>query len=237
MPVALAWETFDVANGAATFEEFLSVLGKIKRVRPSEIGLIGCVVLTQPFYLPPAERVTFRRLYGPLKSLDTAQADGQALWRRLQPRMLAALGPTRILQARRSTAPLRGTLTLVETRPGQGTFRIDVEKAYQYRCAVTGERTRPALQAAHIVPWSTTRLHDVRNGLLLRSDIHNLFDAGYVTIDPDLRFVVSPAIRAEFENGRDYYALHGREIRVPPYEDQRPLEENLAWHRNNRFKG
>lgn len=87
------------------------------------------------------------------------------------------------------------------------------------------------------VPWKETRRHDVRNGLLLRSDIHNLFDAGYVTVDEELRFVVSQAIREEFENGRDYYALHGRDIRVPIPAEKRPLAENLEWHRNNRFKG
>jgi len=47
------------------------------------------------------------------------------------------------------------------------------------------------------------------NGLLLRSDLHKLFDRGYVTVSPDLRFVVSRRIREEFENGRDYYARNG----------------------------
>lgn len=234
MPAPLAWETFGAANGAATFDEFLSTLAIIKRVRPTEVGEIGCVALTQPFYFPPSEYVSFGRLYGPLKSFDTAETDGHDLWRLLQPRMLQR---AQVSQAPPLQRPLRGSLTLVETRPGQATFRMDVERAYTYRCAVTGERTRPALEAAHIVPWIETRTHEVRNGLLLRSDIHNLFDAGYVTIDSDLRFVVSGAIRAEFENGRDYYALHGITIRVPAEEEKRPLEENLEWHRNNRFKG
>lgn len=237
MPASLAWETFGMANGAATFDEFLKVLASIKRVPPQQVGDIGCVALTQPFYFQTAEWVTFGRLFGPLKSVDTADSDGQALWRQLQPRMLQAAKVVPISHAPPPKAPLRGSLTLVETRPGQATFRIDVEKAYAYRCAVTGERTRPALEAAHIVPWKEARRHDVRNGLLLRSDIHNLFDAGYVTIDPDLRFVVSPAIRTEFENGRDYYALDGRKIRLPLRHDERPLDENLDWHRNNRFKG
>jgi len=234
MPAALAWETFGIANGAATFDEFLTILASIKRVPPTHVGEVGCVALTQPFYFGPDQYVPFGRLYGPLKSFDTAEKDGQDLWRMLQPQMFRQ---AQVSQAPPSQAPLRGSLTLVETRPGQATFRMDVEKAYAYRCAVTGERTRPALEAAHIVPWHEARLHDVRNGLLLRSDIHNLFDAGYVTIDSDMRFTVSPAIRAEFENGRDYYALDGTTIRVPADNEQWPLEENLEWHRRNRFRG
>lgn len=237
MPASLAWDTFGVANGTASFDEFLAVLASIKRVRPSQVGEIGCVALTQPFYFRPSEAVSFGRLYGPLKSFDTADTEGQTLWRTLQPRIAATNLVKPVSEAPPLAEPLRGSMTLVETRPGQATFRIDVEKAYAYRCAITGERTRPALQAAHIVPWKETRRHDVRNGLLLRSDIHNLFDAGYVTVDEELRFVVSQAIREEFENGRDYYALHGRDIRVPIPAEKRPLAENLEWHRNNRFKG
>ena len=55
----------------------------------------------------------------------------------------------------------------------------------------------------------------MRNGLLLRRDIHSLFDAGYVTVTPDFRFEVSRRIKEEFENGRHYYALHGQMINAP----------------------
>ena len=64
--------------------------------------------------------------------------------------------------------------------------------------------------------------HEARNGLLLRRDIHSLFDAGYVTVTPDLRFEVSRRIREEFENGRHYYALHGHKIEPPSDIGQQP---------------
>ncbi len=73
--------------------------------------------------------------------------------------------------------------------------------------------------------------------LLLRRDIHSLFDAGYVTVTPSLDFEVSRSIREEFENGRDYYALHGTQILVPSRSDQRPDPRALAWHNENRFRG
>ena len=52
-----------------------------------------------------------------------------------------------------------GSPVLVVPRLGQATFRIELEKQYQMRCAVTGERTRPVLDAAHIKPFSLVKEH------------------------------------------------------------------------------
>src|SRR5690606_25199343 len=57
--------------------------------------------------------------------------------------------------------------------------------AYQTRCAVTGQRARPVLEAAHIKPFALTGPNTRSNGLALRADVHQLFDLGYVTVDPD----------------------------------------------------
>jgi putative restriction endonuclease len=80
---------------------------------------------------------------------------------------------------------------------------------------ITGERTLPALEAAHVKPFADGGAHDPTNGLLLRRDIHALFDSGYVTVTPNLRFHVSRRIKEEFENGRHYYQLHGEPIAAP----------------------
>jgi len=68
---------------------------------------------------------------------------------------------------------------------------------------------------------------------LLRSDLHTLFDRGYLTVTPDTRLEVSSRIRQEFENGRDYYALHGKEIRLPSRLELRPSTALLWWHNEN----
>ena len=73
--------------------------------------------------------------------------------------------------------------------------------------------------------------------MLLRRDIHSLFDAGYVTIAPDLRFEVSRRIKEEYENGRQYYELHGREIALPDDQRSRPDRAALEWHSGARFLG
>jgi len=115
-----------------------------------------------------------------------------------------------------------GEPTLIRPRLGQGAFRIIVTDNYARRCAVTGERTLPALDAAHIRPYAEHGEHEPSNGLLLRRDIHSLFDRGYVTVTPAGHFEVSRRIRDEFENGRDYYALHGKAIRVPDIGELQP---------------
>lgn len=71
------------------------------------------------------------------------------------------------------------------------------------------------MEAAHIRPYADGGVHEAKNGLLLRRDIHSLFDAGYVTVTPDLRFEVSRRIKEEFDNGKHYYALHGHKIDAP----------------------
>jgi putative restriction endonuclease len=112
-----------------------------------------------------------------------------------------------------------------------------VTDLYRRRCAVTRERTLPALEAAHIRPYGDGGEHEAYNGLLFRRDIHSLFDAGYVTVTPDLRFEVSKRIREEFENGRHYYALHGSEIERPTSIAHEPDRTALVWHNETRFKG
>jgi putative restriction endonuclease len=75
------------------------------------------------------------------------------------------------------------------------------------------------------------------NRLLLRSDLHWLFDLGYVTVDPgERKIVVSSRIREEFENGRDYYALHGAPLRLPGDPGAVPAREFLGYHAQAVFR-
>lgn len=76
----------------------------------------------------------------------------------------------------------RRTLAEIAVRRGQGRFRTDLIAAYK-RCAVTGTATESVLEAAHISPYRGDASNDVRNGLLLRSDIHTLFDLFLLAID------------------------------------------------------
>jgi putative restriction endonuclease len=125
----------------------------------------------------------------------------------------------------------------VKQRLGQGTFRVLVTDIYERRCAVTREKALPALEAAHVQPISEGGLHRVDNGLLLRSDVHRLFDAGYITVTPDYQIRVSRRLRDDFDNGEQYFRLNGNSIWVPNSHADRPTRELLEWHADTKYLG
>ena len=131
--------------------------------------------------------------------------------------------------------PRYGEALLIQPRLDQATFWIGVIDAYQRTCAVTEEHSLPALEAGHIKLYSLGGEHRIANGLLLRSDIHRLFDQGYVTVKPEHRFEVSRRLKEDFENGRSYYPLHGKMIHVPALPEERPDPAALAWHNSKWF--
>jgi putative restriction endonuclease len=231
MPIGVAWDTFGTANGFSNLAAFREKIARLKGVAEAEVGDIGCAVLSAPDYFrEPVEFESFGRMYGPVKSFDARTDEGARLWADVAAQASISAPVSPIIHGG------RGKPTLVIPRVGQGAFRIELEKQYQMRCAVTGERTRPALEAAHIKPFALVGEHQLPNGLLLRSDIHKLFDQGYVTVTPDRLFRVSKAIREEFENGRDYYAMDGKELRDTLSPSARPALEYLDWHSATVFR-
>jgi putative restriction endonuclease len=130
-----------------------------------------------------------------------------------------------------------GEAVLHRPRLGQGIFRVAVLDAYDRACAVTEEHSLPVLEAVHIRPFAAGGAHDVSNGLSLRTDLHRLFDRGYVTVDEGDRFVVGRRLKDDFENGRSYYGLHGRPLHLPGDPQLRPDPAALAWHRTDVFLG
>jgi len=112
-----------------------------------------------------------------------------------------------------------------------------VTKAYGDACAVTREHSLPVVDAAHIRPYAISANNHVRNGIALRSDLHRLFDGGYVTVDQDHRFVVGNRLREEFDNGKVYYQMHGTQLWLPKERACRPEPAALEWHRNEVFVG
>lgn len=96
----------------------------------------------------------------------------------------------------------------------------------------------PVFKAAHIKPFTEDGPHEISNGIFMRSDLHTLFDGGYLTLTREFNVEVSKRIREEFSNGREYYALQGSKL-LTLLEDpaSRPDPANLEWHQNNRFLG
>lgn len=111
-------------------------------------------------------------------------------------------------------------LAEVTRRQGQPMFRQALLKAYKGECAISGCSTRDLLDAAHIIPYLGEHTNAVRNGLLLRTDIHRLFDLGLVSINPStLAIGISDKL-----NGTIYEAYRGKRLKVQPFKD------SLEWH-------
>lgn len=138
--------------------------------------------------------------------------------------------PVKLDQVWHRPGPTLGDPRLVPQRLGQRSFRAVVLQAYGRRCAITGAKIRPVLQAAHIRPVEHGGEHRLDNGLLLRSDMHTLYDNGYIGIDPKHRLLVSPRLREEFHNGEELYERAGSPISLPERRADRPSREFLEWH-------
>jgi putative restriction endonuclease len=240
-PLSIVWDIFEQKNGCSSLDEFRALITPLKANGRSD-GPVGCNVLTNPFFFDPAEWIDLPDWSSSIvrgKMYDSTIGAGQEIWRHVQQRM--TLQP---LEAKIDRVPLvaepgekYGTPVEVRPRLGQSTFRVLVTDAYQRRCAITGESTLMALEAAHIVPYSGEGGHDVRNGLLLRADFHRLFDAGLVSVTPDLRVKVSQRIREEWFNGKVYYRLDNSPLSVvPTHPSMRPDPDRLDWHYRNRFQ-
>lgn len=235
----LVWEFFGEKNGARTFEEMLARIARYRRTPLDlrEDPTIGCVILTQPFFFDEIDWIPipadFHLATQQGKTYDALQEPGRSLWMRVQ----SVLRMSQPAELAEEQLPMFGEPVLVRPRLGQGSFRVLITDTYQRRCAVTQERALPVLEAAHIRPVGEGGLHRIDNGLLLRSDLHRLFDRGYVTVTPDGRVRVSRRLKDEFDNGEIYYPLEGREIWRPSGEAERPRPEFLEWHSDTVFRG
>jgi hypothetical protein len=99
----------------------------------------------------------------------------------------------------------------VAVRRGQGEFRANLLAAYSRRCAVTGSPVAELLEAAHIIPHAEGRNYRMTNGLLLRADIHTLFDLYLLSIDERCIVHVSKALL-----GTDYWTFHNKSLKKMP---------------------
>ena len=237
LPLSLVWDVFGQKNGTPdilTLRERIFAYRERKEPDPT----IGCIILSNPFFFDEDKWIPVPENWKPNivqgKTYDDSDPIGLRLWAQVQDRLHSP--NVNQIQSVSVNGRLVGPEYLVRARLGQGSFRVLVTEAYQRRCALTGERTLPALQAAHIKPYVLAGPNHVNNGLLLRADLHLLFDKGYMTITPDMTTEVSNRIRHEFHNGKEYYALRGKKLAVLPNTTlDQPSREFIDWHNQNIF--
>lgn len=232
-PAHYAWDAFQQKNGTASFTQLRALIGQRLHLNApiSPDAVIGCILLQQPFFLKQQDWIPasdWRSGIQRGKTYDTTTFEGQTLWQEVQARLQQpspALDESTIAATQRFGQP-----QIVLPRLGQGAFRLIVADAYQRQCALSSSRVLHVLESAHIKPYAASGTHSPSNGIFLRTDIHRLFDLGYITVTPEYKVEVSKRIKEEFDNGKEYYSLQGKPILVPSIEQFRPSPEMLSWH-------
>ena len=241
-----AWEMFGVCNGAATYQQFAGLIHRNRYQMVDANSEITCVILNAPVFfrepdwIPAPADWADGIVQG--KGYSDLTPGGQQLWAAVQATLsryqsgfyMPSLPATSLILE--AAAPQYG-LALRKMRLGQGAFRATVTEAYSKRCAISGEKTLPVLEAAHIQPYAEAGPNVISNGLLLRSDLHTLFDKHYLTVNADnLVIEVSARIREEFSNGKEYYRFHGQKLQLPKDKQALPAQQYMQ-HHNERFRG
>lgn len=232
-----AWDIHGEGNGAASLAELATRIGRYRKAPPDPRMEIGCVLLRDIFFasegatLPAPE--DFAKNIVRFKSYQLAS--GSSLEGGLQALLETSAARADLGLPWAVPGSTRGLPVLTVPRVGQQAFKSLVLTSYHRRCAITGNRVEPVLQAAHIRPVAEEGQHRVDNGLLLRSDVHILFDRGYLGIDERHRLHVSPLLRSDFGNGEEFYSKRGSVIALPDRKIDRPHREAVAWHMESRF--
>lgn len=117
-------------------------------------------------------------------------------------------------------------VAFIKRRQGQPGFRRALLRAYGGRCAISGCAIEPLLEAAHIHPYRGPQTNRVQNGLLLRADLHTLFDLHLITISEAHTVTISAALAPT-----EYARFDGHALALPVRAVDRPSEPALAWHR------
>lgn len=254
LPMTRAWEFFGEDNGCATFEEMRTRIRKYRRRTLDDGGTdpeIGCIMLRDVRFFGPDEAPeappgwSGNIVQG--RSYDLASPEGsyleQVLDALLRQHLSLVSDNVADQDDRNSSSAVSGEVfgppRLARVRVGQAAFKALVQEAYGRRCAVTGNKIVPVLQAAHIRPVTDHGENRVDNGLLLRSDVHALFDRGYLGVHPRKKtLLVSSRLREDWGNGEEFYqrAMSGETIGMPRRRLDRPNTDFLTWHADTVFR-
>lgn len=246
LDLEVAWQCFTWKNGDPDRERFLRRIGGYRSkdllLAKSERPPLGCTILRSVTFWPQARWLPWNEPEGWAKNIVRGKTEGDST-RAI--RLLSEMQATDQLIpdldvspfAPLSTDERRLVARDVAEREGQGAFRARLLDAYGRSCAITGEHTQPVLDAAHIQPYLGPKSNHVQNGLLLTKEFHTLFDLGYVTVTPEYRVRVSPALKADWHNGKRYYLYDEKPLaQLPEHDELRPSQAALDWHNEHVFR-
>lgn len=230
MRVSEAWARFGFGNGAGSVPEMVGevISQRQRNVQDKSFNpdpIVGCIALRDCVFLPDEQHAL-------------PEAHGLSLPGQLLKYKLLSVPPLRLVQIAGSAAQpdAHGPVnkedvrlriqTGIANRRGPELFRRALLAAYDSKCPITGCNTVEVLEAAHIVPYLGDRTDAVANGLLLRADIHTLFDLHLLALTPKTCIVV---LHPDLRLGH-YAELHGRQLRLPQRPEDWPDSTALAEH-------
>ncbi|TDE33472.1 HNH endonuclease [Actinomadura sp. 6K520] len=238
-----AWALYGEGNGASSLELMRARINHYRRegISPREDPVIGCVLLRDVRFFSVHQRmrppVDFASNIVQGKSYDLGSVADIYYFQGLISQLLGQEVNVDDSRTWHRPGAVYGDRRLTPQRLGQTAFKAVVLTAYEGHCAITGSKIRPVLQAAHVKPLPAGGEHRLDNGILLRSDVHTLFDRGYLGLDSKHRLLVSSRLRDEFGNGEQYYRQAGKQIRLPDRRADRPNAKFLEWHADVVFRG
>jgi HNH endonuclease len=201
LSISRAWEFFGEGNGVSSTEALVNRIRAITGESIEQIGDrdIGCILLRDLWFLPKEELLpappTFSGNIVQGKSYEYPGEDA-VVDSVVQRVFKFEERPNKLDPPIENLGPTKGEPRLITPRLGQAGFKAVVQEAYSRRCAITGHKILPTLQAAHVIPVADGGQHRVDNGILLRSDVHTMFDRGYIGVDTEYRLRVSPRLKS-----------------------------------------
>jgi hypothetical protein len=235
----LGIDHFTTSRGSTVRSDFLravaTALGAVPErlaQSPKDEVLRACVEsATQqpmdPELLSPGATVTNRALQAIIDGLMENGAPGRPPVEPVRPTPRAEEQPDDVFDPAAVQDERDRRLMQIAARQGQDRFRLALLEAYDYRCAITDFDAVETLEAAHIYPYRGPATNRVTNGLLLRADVHILYDRGAISVHETTHQVL---LKPHLVVTR-YRDLPGRQLRLPRKVDDRPSVAALRSHR------
>lgn len=218
-----AWNKYGFKNGCASKRELIERLDSYKASNSSDERSvmdteIGCIVLTNAMFFDDDKFINlenyaldFKRHIVKIKYFNELDPLESEISKTTKDFELLSINSEKLKKSR-----------LVTERKGQGNFRAIITRAYSNKCCITNEPTPELVEAAHIQSYIDENSNHVKNGLLLRVDLHKLYDNGLLYIDDFYAVHVSPEVKSEY-----YQKLNGKIISLPVNLNEHPSKDAL----------
>ena len=233
MTYSEAWKYYREANGVTSEKEFHEI-AEDKNGNKA----ITSYIIRSPIFLDKDEWIDYFKVISkkipektpqqPLDHFEFNKPDTKKLWKNIKEKFTTIEACKNFNENAKNPKDLIGR----ETRPGQLTFRKELLKLFEDKCAVTGINATGIIEAAHIKRYSEVLEHDISNGIPLRADLHRLLDSGYATIrknGEEFQFIISDKFWKDHNDSSEMYReCHKAKIKMPS--GWRIDEKYLEWH-------